>query len=256
MITHTSTGLELHLAASSRQDKLEKSNNKCENEPSHHTKGNDAVSKALQQISKSSFYRRINKAKLPYWFSQPTFTIYNGRTDLVEHVNLFNQKMVAHASNEALMCKVFPFSLGLVAMRWFDALEEGLIGSFGEMTRAFGSRFITCSRVPRPMDSLLSMAMQEGETFKTYSDWYWEMYNEVDGDFEDVAVTTFKVGLPTKDDLRKSLTMKSALNMCQLMDRIDKYKKLEEDQMQGKGKAKMFPKKRDPQGGGYHNDRP
>ena len=55
------------------------------------------------------------------------------------------------------------------------------------------------------------------------------MYNEVDGDFEDVAVRTFKVGLPTEHDLKKPLAMKSALNMRQLMDRIDKYKRLKED---------------------------
>ena len=48
--------------------------------------------------------------------------------------------------------------------------------------------------------------------------------------------------------------MKSALNMRQLMDRIDKYKRLEEDQMQGKVKAKVFLEKRDPREGGYHND--
>ena len=40
------------------------------------------------------------------------------------------------------------------------------------------------------------------------------------------------------------------------MDRIDKYKRVEEDQVQGKLKAKMFPKKTDPQEGGYHNNRP
>ena len=57
------------------------------------------------------------------------------------------------------------------------------------------------------------------------------MYNEVDGDFEDVTVRTFKVGLSIEHDLRKSLTMKSALNMCQLMDHINNYKRLEEDQM-------------------------
>ena len=57
------------------------------------------------------------------------------------------------------------------------------------------------------------------------------MYNEVDGDFEDMVVRTFKVGLLIEHDLRKSLTMKSALNMHQLMDCIDKYKRLEEDQM-------------------------
>ena len=63
------------------------------------------------------------------------------------------------------------------------------------------------------------------------------------------------VGLSTEHELRKSLTMKFVLNMRQLMDRIDKYKRLEEDQIQGKGKAKMFLEKRDPQGEGYHNDR-
>ena len=43
---------------------------------------------------------------------------------------------------------------------------------------------------------------------KTYSDRYWEMFNEIDGDFDDVVIRTFKVGLPTKHDLRKSLTRK------------------------------------------------
>ena len=67
-------------------------------------------------------------------------------------------------------------------------LEEGSISSFLELTRAFGARFVTCSRVPRPLDSLLSMAMQEGETLKTYLDRYWEMFNEIDGNFDDIAV--------------------------------------------------------------------
>lgn len=60
----------------------------------------------------------------------------------------------------------------------------------------------------------------------------------------------FKVGLLTEHELRKSLTMKFALSMHQLMDSIGKYKRVEEDQTQGKGKAKVFPEKRDPWGGG------
>ena len=71
--------------------------------------------------------------------------------------------------------------------------------------------------------------MQEGKTLKTYSDRYWEMYNEIDGDFDDVDISTFKVVLPTKHDLRKSLTSKPITSVIQLMDRIDKYKRVEED---------------------------
>ena len=105
------------------------------------------------------------------------------------------------------MCKVFPSSLRLVAMRWFDSFE-GSIHSYEELTRAFGVRFVTCSRVPRPLDFLLLMLMREGETLKNYSNRYWEIYNEIVGDFEDVVVRTFKVGLPTHFNLWKSFTMK------------------------------------------------
>ena len=71
-----------------------------------------------------------------------------------------------------------------------------------------------------------------------------------------MTVRTFKIGLPAEHELRKSLTMKSALNMRQLMNRIDKYKQVEEDQIQGNGKAKMFPEMRDPWRGGYQGNHP
>ena len=69
------------------------------------------------------------------------------------------------------------------------------------------------------------------------------MYNEIGGDFEDVVISTFKVGLPNDHGLRKSLTSKPITSVCQLMDRIDKYKRVEEDQQQGKGKEKVIPQK-------------
>ena len=128
------------------------------------------------------------------------------------------------------MCKVFLSSLGPVAMRWFDGLRADTIDSFKKLTRAFDSRFIACRKVPWPLDSLLSLSMQKDETLKTYSDKYWEMFNEIDGDFDDVAIDTFKVGLPTKHGLRKSLTGKLVTSVRQFMDWINKYKRVEEDQ--------------------------
>ena len=93
-------------------------------------------------------------------------------------------------------------------MRLFYGLRTGSINSFKELTQAFGSHFITCTRVPRPLDSLLSLSMREGETLKTYSDRYWEIYNEIEGNFEDIAISTFKSGLQAEHGLRKSLTEK------------------------------------------------
>ena len=66
----------------------------------------------------------------------------------------------------------------------------------------------------------------------------------MDDNFNDVAINTFKSSLPAEHGLRKSLTGKPATSVCQLMDWIDKYKWVEEDQMQGKGKEKVIPQER------------
>ena len=65
--------------------------------PSRKEVGTNVMKKALSQISKSPFTRGVEKAKLPRWFYQPTFTMYNGRTDPVEHVSQFKQKMAVHS---------------------------------------------------------------------------------------------------------------------------------------------------------------
>ena len=74
------------------------------------------------------------------------------------------------------------------------------------------------------------MTIQGWETLKMHSDRYWEMFNEIDGDFDDVAISTFKVNLLAEHGLRKSLTRKPVTSLRQLMDLIDKYKRVEEDQ--------------------------
>ena len=114
------------------------------------------------------------------------------------------------------MCRVFPFSLGPMPMRWFDGLRTNSISSSKKLTQLF--QFITCSRVSQPLDSLLSMSMREGESVKAYSERYWEMFNEIDGDFDEVAIKTFKVGFPSEHSLRKSLTGKLVTSLCQLID--------------------------------------
>ncbi|XP_065616716.1 uncharacterized protein LOC136062050 [Quercus suber] len=83
--------------------------------------------------------------------------------------------------------------------------------------------------------------MKEGESLKVYSDRYWEMFNDMEGNFDAMALETFKLGLPTDHGLRTSLFGKPVTSIRQLMDRIEKYKRVEEDQQQGKGKEKVIP---------------
>ena len=72
-----------------------------------------------------------------------------------------------------------------------------------------------------------------------------------------VAIRTFKVGLPPEHGLRRSLTGKPVISLRQLMDRVDKYKRIEDDQQQGKGKAKVvLQERRDFSSDRYNNNQP
>ena len=79
--------------------------------PSERGVGTNVMKKIISKISKSPFTRGIENTKLPRRFYQPTFAMYNSRTDPVEHVSQFKQKMAVHSQDEALLCRVFPSSL-------------------------------------------------------------------------------------------------------------------------------------------------
>ena len=160
--------------------------------------------------------------------------------DPVKHVSYYIQMMSLHTHNDALMCKVFPSSLGPTALRWFNGLRKGSIHHFSELIQEFSVRFITCSQVPQPVDALLSMKIRAGETLCNYANQYWELYNEIGGGNEKITTSTFRLGLPEDSELRDSLTRRLPEDMRQLMRRIEEYKWLEDDRLQSKGKAPVI----------------
>ena len=47
----------------------------------------------------------------PRGFVIPPFAMYDGSSDLCDHMLHFNQVMILNARNDRLLCKVFPASL-------------------------------------------------------------------------------------------------------------------------------------------------
>ncbi|XP_065620647.1 uncharacterized protein LOC136063749 [Quercus suber] len=79
----------------------------------------------------------------------------------------------------------------------------------------------------------------------------------MEGNFDAMALDTFKLGLPTNHGLRTSLSGKLITNMRQLMDCVEKYKRVEEDQQQEKGKDKVISQeRRDFRSDRYNNNKP
>uniref|UniRef100_A0A2N9EQ48 Uncharacterized protein n=1 Tax=Fagus sylvatica TaxID=28930 RepID=A0A2N9EQ48_FAGSY len=190
----------------------------------------------LQQISHSPFSTRIERAKFPSKFVTPALAVYDGKSDPVGHLSRFRQAMAIHNSNDALMCRVFPSSLGEVGLRWFDRLEHESIRSWKEMSKIFTARFITNTRKPKEIDSLLALTMKVGETLKSYSTRYWEVYNDIDACDEDIVVRTFRFGLHEDSKLRKSFTKRPPVSMAELITRLEQHIKVEDDP---KGSAKI-----------------
>ena len=162
-------------------------------------------------------------------FTRPPFNSYDGKTDPVEHVSHYIQMMSLHTYNDALMCKVFPSSLGPTILRWFNGLRKGSIHSFVELIQDFGVWFMTCRRILQPVDALLSMKMGARETLRSYANRYWELYNKIGGGNEKIAASSFRLGLLEDSELRESLTRRPPEDMRQLMRHIEEYKRLEND---------------------------
>ena len=64
--------------------------------------------------------------------------------------------------------------------------------------------------------------------------------NEISGGNERIAASTFKMGLLEDSKLRESLTKRPPENMRQLMRCIEEYKRLEDNQLQNKGKTPLL----------------
>ena len=85
---------------------------------------------------------------MPKHFNCLPFISYDGKENPVEHVSHYIQMMSLYTQNYAFMCKVFPSSLGPMALRWFNGLRKGSIHSFRELIQEFRARFIIVSGTP------------------------------------------------------------------------------------------------------------
>ncbi|CAL9012804.1 unnamed protein product [Prunus brigantina] len=97
---------------------------------------------AAKGICKSPFTEDILKAKKPVKFTQPKFKLFEGTTDLIEHIYHFQQQMVLEGDDEALLCKLFPSSLSGSALIWFRSLKPRFIGGFTQLCEMFISQYI------------------------------------------------------------------------------------------------------------------
>ena len=104
----------------------------------------------------------------PRGFIIPAFTTFIGSTDPYDYMLHYNQVMTLNASNDRLLCKVFPASLRGPVLSWFHKLPRYLINSFYKLWAAFISQYLYLVRQKRNISSLQTILKQEEESIRDF----------------------------------------------------------------------------------------
>ncbi|XP_028061818.1 uncharacterized protein LOC114265249 [Camellia sinensis] len=187
------------------------------------------VDKELARLTATPLSPEIESTPLLSRFHQPKFTLYDDKMDPYMHVSHYRQVMAGHRHNDALMCLIFPASLGELGLKWFERLPKESIEGWQQLAESFVTRFKTNTRTPKEIDHLLSVKMESRGSLKAYKAKYWEIYNEILDCPTNLAITQYKRGLPVGHRLRDSLTMDQPTTMESLMQRINKRIQVEDD---------------------------
>ncbi|XP_028097756.1 uncharacterized protein LOC114297522 [Camellia sinensis] len=137
--------------------------------------------------------------------------------------------MAGHQRNNALICLIFPASLGELGLKWFERLPEESIEGWQQLAKAFVTKFMTNTRIPKEVDHLLDIKMESGGLLKAYNTKYWETYNEILDCLINLPIAQYKRGLPVRHRLRDSITMHQPTTMESLMQQINEHIRVEDD---------------------------
>ncbi|XP_028122195.1 uncharacterized protein LOC114319392 [Camellia sinensis] len=164
------------------------------------------MDRELARLTATPLSPEIESTALPAGFHQPKFTRYDGKTDPYMHVSHYRQVMAGYRHNDALMCLIFPVSLGELGLKWFERLPERSIVGWQQLAEAFVTRFKTNTRTPKEVDHFLSVKMESGGSLKAYNGKYWETYNEILDYPTNLAIAQYK----REDDAATASTTEKA----------------------------------------------
>ncbi|XP_016173516.1 uncharacterized protein LOC107616025 [Arachis ipaensis] len=168
------------------------------------------------------FHHSILEVRLPKHFDKPTDMRYDGTQDPQEHLTAFEARMNLEGASDEVRCRVFPITLAGATIRWFNALPQGSVTTFGDITRAFLAQFTTRIAKTKHPVNLLGVTQRTGEPTRKYLDRFNDECLEIDGLTDSVASLCLTNGL-LNEDFRKYLTTKPVWTMQEIQNVAREY---------------------------------
>ncbi|XP_057747647.1 uncharacterized protein LOC130966842 [Arachis stenosperma] len=178
------------------------------------------------------FTKEIMKTKILKDFKLPNMTLYDGTTDLGNHLSNFRSRMYLTDASYAVRCKAFPTTLTKTTIRWFDNLSPRSISSFDDMAKKFLARFSIQKDNAKHAPSLLEIKQGERETLRNYM----ERFNKTCMDIQNLPTEAAIMGLINglrERPFSQSISKKYPTSPNEVQERAAKYINMEENSRLG-----------------------
>ncbi|XP_016199100.1 uncharacterized protein LOC107640060 [Arachis ipaensis] len=168
------------------------------------------------------FHPSLLKVRLPRNFDKSTDMRYDGTKDPQEHITAFEARMNLEGVGNAVRCRAFPVTLAGPAIRWFNALPQGSIIAFTDISQSFLARFTTRIAKAKYPINLLGVTQKPGEPTRNFLDRFNDECLEIDGLTDSVGSLCLTNGL-LNEDFRKHLTTKPVWSMQEIQSMAKEY---------------------------------
>ena len=92
---------------------------------------------ATRGVNRSPFIEWIVDEPKLKDFVVPSFKQFDGKSDPMDHIFNFQQKVALETRNKVILCKVFSTTLVGPALAWFRQLPEKPVDSFEDLCTQF-----------------------------------------------------------------------------------------------------------------------
>ncbi|XP_025661819.1 uncharacterized protein [Arachis hypogaea] len=158
---------------------------------------------------------------------------YDGTQDPQEHLTAFEARMNLEGVGDEVRCRAFLVTLAEPSIHWFNALFQGSITTFADISRAFLAQFTTCIAKAKHPINLLGVTQRTDELTRKYLDRFNDECLQIDGLIDSVASLFLTNGL-LNANFRKHLTTKPVWTMQEIQNVAREYIN-DEEQIADKG---------------------
>ncbi|XP_025676149.1 uncharacterized protein [Arachis hypogaea] len=147
---------------------------------------------------------------------------YDGTKDPQEHLTAFEARMDLEGVGDAVRCQAFPVTLAGPAIRWFNALPQGSITVFADISQSFLARFTTRITKAKHPINLLGIIQKPREPTRKFLDRFNDDCLEID-DLTDSVASFCQTNSLLNEDFRKHLTTKPVWSIQEIQSVAKEY---------------------------------